>query len=592
MFARANRLLAPRLPWWAQLAIGLAAIGLGVTLTIKPLWSLSALAFLVAAGLVLTGVGEIAGATGSARPALVRIVGAVWIGAGALVVAWPGITIWVLAASTGLALVAGGLLKLATVTGGARARARAADQRFVTGLSGLTNALVGILALTWPAATVLVIAVVFGLRTTIFGGTQVVAALRLGRGAEQIARSPARWRRSLRAVGAGLAFVLALGGMAVSVAVNRAQPGEPPAFYRPPSPLPPGELGSVIRSEIVDGYVDGATTYRVLYRSTGPDDEPTAVSALVLVPDGPAPEGGRKVLAYTHGTVGTASRCAPSLAGPPSNPLFLEGGRQFLDAGYVIAATDYEGLGTPGPHAYLVGPVEARNALDSVRAARDLPAAEASGEFAVWGHSQGGHASLFTGELAATYAPELRLVGVAAGAPVPDLIELFRFNLDTTVGKVLIAMALDSWAKVYDTATLAQIVRPAARPIVGRIARNCLYGDGQLLGSVPGALVLDLVFLSQPVWEAEPWRTIAADNQPGQSRTGAPMLVVQGGADTIVDPAVTERFVDRLCTRGEEVDFLQLAGVGHVATGHDAAPAVFDWIEARFAGEPAPSSCS
>ena len=85
--------------------------------------------------------------------------------------------------------------------------------------------------------------------------------------------------------------------------------------------------------------------------------------------------------------------------------------------------------------------------LDSVRAARDLPDAGASNRFAVWGHSQGGHASLYTGELAASYAPDLKLVGVAAAAPATYLIELFDADKSSPAGKELTAMALYSWSE-------------------------------------------------------------------------------------------------------------------------------------------------
>ncbi len=88
-----------------------------------------------------------------------------------------------------------------------------------------------------------------------------------------------------------------------------------------------------------------------------------------------------------------------------------------LSRGFVVVATDYVGLGTPGQHPYLIGESEARSVLDSVRAARRFPGAKAGDTFAVWGHSQGGHAALFTGQLAASYAPELKLAGVAAAAP-------------------------------------------------------------------------------------------------------------------------------------------------------------------------------
>lgn len=89
--------------------------------------------------------------------------------------------------------------------------------------------------------------------------------------------------------------------------------------------------------------------------------------------------------------------------------------------GYIVVATDYPGLGTEGIHPYLIGESEARSVLDSVRAVRDLPNSGASNRFAVLGHRQGGHAALFTGEVAARYAPDLKLVGMAAAAPEPFL---------------------------------------------------------------------------------------------------------------------------------------------------------------------------
>ena len=396
----------------------------------------------------------------------------------------------------------------------------------------------GALALSWPTVTVLVLAVLFGVRTVLFGFGQLARAWRRRHG-PPAAGAPRRWPLAVRAVGTVAGFALALGGLAVSVAVHRSQPDDPGPFYDLPEPIPGEPLGTIVRQEVVDGYVDGATTYRVLYLTTDHDGEPTAVSGLIFVPDGAAPSGGRKVVAYTHGTIGVTPRCSPSLQGADHHPLFLEGGQAMLDAGYVIAASDYQGLGTPSPHPYLIGDVEGMNALDSVRAARNLEAADASEEFVVWGHSQGGHAALFTGQLAASYAPELDLLGVAAGAPAPDLIDLFKVNVETPVGKVLISMAMQSWSEVYDTAELDDVVTPEARPIVGNVAKNCLYGTGQLLGSIPGALVLDLSFLRQPPWEVEPWSTIADENTPGSAPIDVPMLVVQGGGDTIVDPDVT-----------------------------------------------------
>jgi uncharacterized membrane protein HdeD (DUF308 family)/fermentation-respiration switch protein FrsA (DUF1100 family) len=586
MRAGARGLISRRLPWWLVLLLGVAAVVLGGVLTADPSFSLSVLDWLVAAALILTGLSELAFAGAASRPWLSRAVAAVWIVAGIVAVAWPGLTVRALAVVVGVGLIAGGAVRVWSALHGE------GDERFVLGLSGVTNVVVGVLALSWPGVTVLVVAILFGVRTVLFGFGQIALALRLRRAPPGQALAERRWPRALRVIGSAAVLLVALAGAAVSAAIDRASPNAPGPFYTAPSPLPAGSPGTIIRSEVIDGFHAGATAYRVLYRSTGYDGKPTAVSGFIVVPDGAAPPQGRRVLAYTHGTVGVASNCAPSLVkNEDQQPLFVEGGGAFLAAGYVIAATDYQGLGTPGPHPYLIGASEAMNELDIVRAAHNLKQAQAGSRFAVWGHSQGGQAALFTGQLAASYGPDLLLVGVAAGGPVPNLVDMFKANIKTTIGKVLISMALRSWEQVYDDAHLDQIVTPVARPIVARLARNCLYSKNQILGSIPGSLALGVTFLHRPAWETEPWKTIALKNTPGGEPTKAPILIVQGGADTIVPPGVTERLVHELCQQGETVKLRLAPDVGHLETGHEAAPAVLKWINDRFAGKPAPTSC-
>src|SRR5262245_27236870 len=94
--------------------------------------------------------------------------------------------------------------------------------------------------------------------------------------------------------------------------------------------------------------------------------------------------------------------------------------------GYIAVATDYLGHGTEGIHPYLIGKSEARSVLDSVRAARDLPNSGAANRFAVWGYSQGGYDALFTGEVAARYAPDFKLVGICTTLAVPPHSQMTR----------------------------------------------------------------------------------------------------------------------------------------------------------------------
>ena len=135
-----------------------------------------------------------------------------------------------------------------------------------------------------------------------------------------------------------------------------------PEFYQASDQTVPGRPGTLIRQEPVRGAPLGAKAYRVLYRSTGLRGEPIAVSGVVIVPPGPAPAGGRPIVAWAHPTTGIVPHCAPSLA------IFglqqIQGLRDMIRRGFVVAATDYPGLGAPGPHPYLVGVSEGRAVLE------------------------------------------------------------------------------------------------------------------------------------------------------------------------------------------------------------------------------------
>jgi hypothetical protein len=123
-----------------------------------------------------------------------------------------------------------------------------------------------------------------------------------------------------------------------------ADPPAPSAFYTPPSVLPAGAPGTLIRGEAVPSQPSAGRAWRVLYTSTAPDGAAIAVSGVVVAPLGPAPPGGWPVVAWAHGTSGVASRCAPSLVAD-GNVSRVPELTQLLAAGTVVTATDYPGLG-------------------------------------------------------------------------------------------------------------------------------------------------------------------------------------------------------------------------------------------------------
>jgi acetyl esterase/lipase len=347
--------------------------------------------------------------------------------------------------------------------------------------------------------------------------------------------------------------------------------------------------GTLIRAEAMAGAPEGARAYRIVYWSTGLDGKPVEVSGVVIAPGGPPPPGGRPVVAWAHPTTGVVSRCAPSLA----RVVFasIQGLRAMLDRGYVVAATDYPGLGTAEVHPYLVGTSEAQAVLDSVRAARAIPGTAAGARFAVWGHSQGGQAALYTGIEAARYAPELKLVGVAAAAPATDLTALMTDDLGTGGGNNITAMTLWSWARVYG-APMDKVVVPQTEPVIDRLTKLCIERWFDMFTRRGPTLALEKSFLRvNNLAEEEPWRRLLEENSPGPLPADIPVFLAQGLADGLVRPAITEAYRARLCRNGNRVEFVLMPGVGHAFIARDVAGAAVSWIAARFAGEPAPTNC-
>ena len=353
----------------------------------------------------------------------------------------------------------------------------------------------------------------------------------------------------------------------------------------------PGKPGSIIRIWPLEGGGPGmggmGDSFRILYRSTDPSGRPIPVSGAIYIPNGPAPAGGRNIIAWAHPTSGVMPTCAPSLM--PDVGGMMWNLPNMITQGYIVVATDYPGLGTDGIHPYLIGESEARSVLDSVRAARDMPNTGASNRFAVWGHSQGGHAALYTGEVAARYAPELKLVGVAAAAPATYLVELF--DADESTEQDLLAMSVLSWTRL-ENVPVANVVEPQAMPAFEKTAKDCIESVAEFEKIETDESPLKSgQFLKVDPSKAEPWKGIMLHNSPGQAAAGAPVFIAQGTADTTVDPEVTKRFGEALCAQGVRVSFVPLPGVTHTFAARDSANAALNWMTERFRGAPAPSSC-
>jgi pimeloyl-ACP methyl ester carboxylesterase len=259
----------------------------------------------------------------------------------------------------------------------------------------------------------------------------------------------------------------------------------------------------------------------------------------------------------------------------------------FLAAGYAVVATDYPGLGAPGVHPYFIGVSEARAALDSVRAILRLPGVQASPRFAVWGHSQGGHAALFTAKIASSYAPELQLVGAAAAAPVTDVAALIEQPGRDPLWGALLSYTVWSWSHAFGLDPNG-IVQPSARAAIDTAAKDCLESRPEL-----DRLQADTSPLhDESIDPQEQWRTLLSENVPKPPQTRVPLFIAQGERDPIIVPSITSAFVRRLCKGHVPVRYLRMPGVDHYTAGVRSAAAAAAWIADRFAGLTVPDDCT
>jgi acetyl esterase/lipase len=338
----------------------------------------------------------------------------------------------------------------------------------------------------------------------------------------------------------------------------------------------------------IGGAPANAKAFRIIYRSTNLQGEPIAVSATVIYPAGPAPKQGRDIIAWAHYTTGVSSRCAPTLL--PNLSGTIAGLEDMLSRGFVVVATDYEGLGTPGVHAYLVGVSEARSVIDSVRAARNLTGAHATNRFAVWGHSQGGHAALFTGEIAAEYAPELKLVSIATAAPATNLVELFKAQKNSIAGNSLTSMALLSWSRTYNL-PLDDFLAAGVEKQFERVGESCIQSISQMLQTLKLSQPLKKAFLKGDPTEMPEIRKLMELNTPGSLPLTVPVYIAQGTGDDTVRPAITIAFAKALCARGTPVTLKLLKGVSHSFAAEKSAYNAVIWMTDRFKGKPTPNNC-
>jgi pimeloyl-ACP methyl ester carboxylesterase len=444
---------------------------------------------------------------------------------------------------------------------------------------------------------------------------------------ELMARPLARCQVSaLRFLQCSAGLALALSTMAQPVLAQPQVYLEP--FYRHTSRLVPGgkPLGSLLASEPVESTVPGSKAWRIAYVSSDAAGRSTVVTGLVAVPEGPVPAGGRPVVAWAHGTTGTAQRCGPSQLPQPAQPLnqyLLPSGTSysdfglpameaFLRRGYVIVATDYQGLGGPGQHQYAQPNSNGRDVIDAIRAVQDFQPARASTRAVVYGWSQGGGATLGAAGLRSYVAAPnsvapISILGFVAMAPQDLGVQIPKgLNSESQARDAIAALNAQMGGNVFNFShlamfywglaaaqpglTLTDLFTPeAAVQINSMMERKCMHELSATLSYSHGTNYRAML-KSQPS-QALAWVKAIKALSPGL-KPMAPVVIYWGNNDTMVPPIMHQLYYEAACREGAVVSRHELPGdQTHFSTPAASEPLYVAWVADRFAGKPVADGC-
>lgn len=541
-----------------RLVSGALLVAMGVLLLLNSASAIQLIIWLLSAGLLLAGLLRLLEMQDNAsRRAPVFVAGLLLILSAFALPLARSASLPVLALCLSLALFFAGALRFASMAKGSRTPA---FRGILTALTGVFGAVVSIF---WPRLSLWVLGVVFGMWLVLLGLRALSSPLR------NVLPAPPQWMRAVGSAGlTGLAIfgLMAVMGLGALTAFLHSQSSTSSAddFYLPPASVP-NARGELIRSEpLAQQALENTEAWRILYTTASEDGSAAIASGIVTVPRDA--RGALPVISWANGTKGIASQCALSASPNPYDDGPAIAREEMLSRGWAIVATDYVGLGTAGPHPYLVPQAEAHAVLDATRAAAQLDALAEQGmrldeRSVVWGHSQGGHAALATAKEAKEYAPDLDILGVAAMAPASDLPHLAESIADTSAGKIVSSYIAASWNELYPQMDIADRLTPRSELAVNQLSKNCFTGAGAVAGVAQASQLFEPVFSPEAL---DHGLSELLEQNSAPIPKGLPIFLSQGATDSLVVPSMQRNFVQASCQHGAQIGYAEYPGLDHM----------------------------
>ena len=407
-----------------------------------------------------------------------------------------------------------------------------------------------------------------------------------------------------------------------------ADPPMPPFYASVMKMTPDGKLGQIIKKEKIDTALKGAQAWKIAYISSDLAGRKTIATGTIIAPVGSAPKEGRPILTWAHGTTGSAQNCGPSQILDPTRALnqyfLMDGnswtdfgipnGQEFIDQGYVVVATDYQGLGGGGKHQYAVARTNGRDVINAARAAGSMKEVGAGKKTVVYGWSQGGGATIAAASqpeyLAqkGTATDDLEYLGFVALAPedVAAVIPNIPNNEDeankimngftkANVPNVFLfahfMMGLWGTQAAFPELKLTDVLTEEGAQVADKLSRNkCVHVMADSFNYAYGDSYKSLI-KPQPSNSLAWIKAYVAASVP-PVKPIAPVIIYWGTKDTAVPPVMHEIYQKQMCAMGANVGRIQLPGEQtHFTTPGVSAPMYFQWVKDRIAGKPVANGC-
>jgi hypothetical protein len=356
----------------------------------------------------------------------------------------------------------------------------------------------------------------------------------------------------------------------------------------------PARPGVMLRSEAMPAqpeFTAAGSQMRILYTSTDArwNSGVLPVSGALDLPKGEPPRGGWPLVAWGHGTLGVADACAPSWTLPrPRDATYMN---RWLEQGFAVVATDYQGLGGPGPHPYLFWEAEGRSILDAARAALAAYPGRIANALVITGQSQGSSSSIGASRIAAAYAPELKLRATIATGVAPSFQDgpyKAPEAAPSPNGPVRFAMLRLVGGGIPDGGPSAEsLVTAQAQPVLKMARETCvddMRGYEQQHGLNAGN-----AFTLAPDKLAS---LMVRSTEMTMVRMPAPLFLGTGLADRTIPPRKQYAAAVAMCAAGNPVLWKTYPGITHNGIVNAAFDDELGFVRRAFAGQAQESNCS